>query len=48
MEFLCLFLIELCFMAIIGLIYTIPTIILVSLADWLKNRGKTNDNEKLV
>ena len=38
MEFLCLFLIELAFMAIIGLIYTIPTILLVYFFDWLKRQ----------
>lgn len=38
MEFLCLFLIELAFIAIIGLIYTIPTFLLVSFFDWLRKR----------
>ena len=38
MEFLFLFLIELTFMAFVGLLYAIPTIILVNLADWLRRR----------
>ena len=38
MEFLFLFLIELSFIAIIGMIFTIPTIILVSISEWIRRR----------
>lgn len=43
MEFLFLFLIELTFMAVVGLLYTIPTIILVNLAEWLRSRWVEKD-----
>lgn len=44
-EFLVLFLLELGFMAIIGLLYTIPVVIAVYLSEWIKKKLNKNKEE---
>lgn len=44
-EFLALFLIEIVFIVIIGLLYTIPVVIMVYLSDWIKKKLNKNKEE---
>ena len=44
-ELLMLFLIELGFMAIIGIMYTVPVVIVVSLCDWIEKKLNKNKEE---
>ena len=44
-EFLMLFLIEIAFIVIIGLLYTIPVVIMVYLSEWIKKKLNKNKEE---
>lgn len=44
-EFLALFLIEIAFIAIIGLMYTIPVVIAVYLSEWIKKKWNERKND---
>lgn len=44
-EFLALLLIEIAFIAIIGLLYTIPVVIVVCLSEWIKKKSNKNKEE---